>query len=250
MTTTLPKFNPRAVETLQKRIATLQVNQAALGQEHAAASLKLAEAEGEASKEALQLLESIEIDAAQCERDIARLRGALAVAQQRQSTESRRQIAASLKQQFDAIDKMGDDFDKLVNHVVDTIEGLGPVLEQIESIARNRRAAASAIVSASSAGRAGNRWDSVAESADGRQRSGGCVAVAAAMWRSGLGRVGLFLETWVSWTEAPKDRNVSSVISHARGKEYMANDRARLRSALTRHLSSAVMSLEAKEPSQ
>lgn len=244
MPSSLPKYDPSAVAKLASRIDALRVKQEELGREYAEASIKLVEdPEG---AEAHQLIEAIENDTAQVEREIARMRTALAVAKDRDSTESRRKLSAALKEQAAVVDKLGDDFDKLVAHVVETLDNLGPVLAQIETTALNRRAAARAITSVSGRSGARGAWDTLADLADGRARSGAAVAVGAALWRSGLGRIGLQLDSWMNWINAPK-ANGGGLLSRAQTDTHMQSDRARIRSVTQRHLEAAVANLEGKQ---
>jgi hypothetical protein len=143
-------------------------------------------------------VESLEREIGGYERETARIESAIAELGRRDGVAERRKHLAQLSDHHSDVRTTGKRMTALTEKLIAQIEGVGPILSELATLSDTRRVHASAVLrEAPLRSRAANNRHSYVEAASRRNGVVSAVVVAA-MWRAGLGRLGLDLEPLVS----------------------------------------------------
>lgn len=180
---------PLTAAAFDGRIAALNRQIEAARQEIAEHSLKLVEDPDD--KQAHLVIEKIESEITAHQATRTRLEAARTEAQRRDGVASRAEYLAGLTAEAEKAEALGDEMADVTERIVRTLESIAPLLARFEELSTERGLLTYGVMRAGADAGATSRadWGGIKDSANLR-RSPLSIAVACALWRSGLGRVG------------------------------------------------------------
>lgn len=169
-------------------------------------------------------VEKLEAEIEQHQKERGRIEAAIHETQRRDSVAGRRERAAQTKRDAASVDKAGKRAHALAVELVAHIERMAPLLNELETVLSERRQIARAVL-AEARPNEQRRAQVYRDAADWR-RGVMSPVIAAALWRSGLGRLGADLEPWLQLVP-PRD---------GKADEYLRGD---LQTILARNIERA-----------
>lgn len=182
------------VESLQKRMqlidSTIAAAEGVLREKSYDLVLKVDD------KELAQEVESLEGEIAASRRERGRVEAAIHETARRNSVGEKRKRLADMTEHRAAIQKAGKEALSITRKLLEQVEKLSPLLADLDAVLTTRRRLAHAVLSELPDRPRRTYLERGLGAADWRQSVLPTV-VAAALWRSGLGRVGPHLSPWV-----------------------------------------------------
>lgn len=201
---------------IEKQILSVKSDLASAKAEHAAASLSLVDASGDAKLQAQ--LESLEQEIAEHERKIKRLDAAKAEAEKRDTAESKAAELARLKQARADVDKGLARQGEIMREIVSAIDKLTPLVAELEVVGADTAGSGFAVLRGCCDHRElDRRWEPIADLLRGNA-TGVRAVVADALYRTALGRSGLHLRPFVSIDPSRENFVLDDVLRNMRHK--------------------------------
>jgi len=155
-------------------------------------------------------LDRLEDTVDRLERERARLLLAEQEAGRQLTAAEREARIKAMKAGIKRVDDLGAQMVALAEKIVEGLDAVSPLLAEFEALSKDRSAISWDIFREGTPARRGERWESLRTYA-GMERGPVSVAIAAAAWRCGLGRIGPNLDAWFTsrptqW-DSPYPRN-------------------------------------------
>lgn len=218
---------------LEARIRTIRADAASAAQLLKDKSFDLALSPSNA--ELREQVEKLEAEIAGHDREIGRMEAAIHELSRRSSVAERRKHLAQLSEHHRDVMSAGKRQAKIAAELLDKIEALGPLLSEYATLSDTRRELARGILR----GNMNLNRRGVYEDAAAWRNGPVSPIIAAALWRAGLGRLGMDLEPWLSLTppRAKDDRYLRGDLA-----AVLAEDIAKADALLSRGLGDVIQS--------
>lgn len=152
-------------------------------------------------------VETLEREIERHDRETARIESAIVGLARRNTAAERGKHQAQLAEHRAEVETTGKRITALAEKLIAQIEGIGPLLSEFATLSDTRREHARAVLRELRTGKRAHAHV-MQYQADAARRTGVVSAVvAAAMWRAGIGRLGLDLDPWVT-VVPPRDGTI------------------------------------------